>query len=171
VIISHTLTSTIPSGDRNYVTYEFVHDAGRVDRINKLVPSGFDTEADMVSMIPVLEQSAADAEVRDAVSRAEQYQTPDLVPSLYQPQPDYDRRVLGRCMMFVDVQAFYAALPMWQAMELRGGANANQRAAYLGITRIDYDLMAARWGDVQGIGFFLDDDKNNIWAELPDDFI
>ena len=169
-IISHAVTSTIPSGNRNYVTYEFVHDAGRVDRINKLVAQGFDTEADMLSMIPGLEASAADAEVSEAVSRAEAYQNPDQSAE-YQPQPAYDRRVLGRCMMFVDVQAFYAALPMWQAMELRGGANANQRASYLGITRDDYDLMAARWGDVQGIGFFLDDDKTNIWIDLPEDFI
>lgn len=170
MIISHSLLSSVPSGDRDYVKYEFVHDAGgRVDIIEKLVPQGFDTTADRISMIPALEQAAADEEIGDAISRAEAGQNPDLVPSLFQDQNDYDRRVLGRCMQFADVQAFYASLPMWQAMEARGGTNANQRAAYLEIPRVPYyNEMSARYGDVQGIAFFLDNDA--VWEDLPAEF-
>lgn len=61
-ISSHSLISTIPSGNRNYVTYQFTHDGGRIDRINKLVPSGHDTNADMLSMYDGIEQSASDGE-------------------------------------------------------------------------------------------------------------
>ena len=85
-------------------------------------------------------------------------------------QAAYDRRTLGRAMLLTDVQEFYSYLPLFQAMEARGGANANQRAAYLGVSTTNYDLMAKRFSDVQGIAFFLDDEKNQIWTELPPEF-
>jgi len=62
MITSHSLVSTVPSGNRNYVTYEFIHDGGRVDRVNKLVPSSHDTNADMLAMYDGIEQTASDAE-------------------------------------------------------------------------------------------------------------
>jgi hypothetical protein len=85
-------------------------------------------------------------------------------------QADYDRRALGRAMNLTDTHEFYSFLPLFQAMEGRGGANAIQRAAYLGVSIENYNLMATRFGDVQGIAFFLDNEKDQIWDTIPQEF-
>lgn len=85
-------------------------------------------------------------------------------------QADYDRRALGMAMLIEDVDEFYALLPLFKAMEIRGGANAIQRAIYLGVSNGNYTLIADRFGDVEGISFFLDNAKDQIWDELPEEF-
>lgn len=94
----------------------------------------------------------------------------DKVPAWNDTQAEYDRRSLGRAMLIDDVDDFYAYLPLFKAMESRGGANAGQRASYLGVLSTDYNLMANRFGDVEGVAFFLDDRKGQIWDELPPEF-
>jgi len=88
----------------------------------------------------------------------------------YQAQNDYDRRALGIAMTFTDVDEFYAVLPLFKGMEGRSGSNANQRAATLEVSRAGYDDMANRFNDVEGIAFFLDDHKDQIWEEIPPEF-
>jgi len=166
-ITSYQVISEFPNGDKLSVTYEFTHHTGRIDTVNRTVPAGTDHDAVMQSMIPGLEQQAADQEIGEAMEKANREENPDKVAE-YQPQADFDRRVLGRCTMLRDVHQFYATLPMWTAMEGRGGSNANQRASYLGITRELYDPMDDRYGEVQGIAFFLDNDST--WPELPEEF-
>ena len=83
-------------------------------------------------------------------------------------QADYDRRALGIAMTLSDVHEFYSYLPLFKAMELRGGANAAQRASYLGVSSVNYNLMANRFGDVEGISFFLDNAKGQIWSDERD---
>lgn len=90
--------------------------------------------------------------------------------SEYQTQADYDRRALGRAMLFTDVNEFWAVLPLFKAMELRGGSNVNARTAYLGVVKADYTAMASRFNDVEGIIFYLTDAKDMIWEELPPEF-
>ena len=94
----------------------------------------------------------------------------DIVPEWQDTQADYDRISLGRAMLLTDVDEFYSHLPLFKAMEVRGGANANQRAAYLGVSTANYNLMADRFGDVEGIAFFLDNAKGQIWDEIPEEF-
>ena len=88
----------------------------------------------------------------------------------YQDQPDYDRRALGKAMIGDDIEEFHATLPLFKAMESRGGANANQRATYLSVIRADYDLMANRYGDDEGVAFFIEDHKNQVWEVIPVEF-
>ena len=88
----------------------------------------------------------------------------------YQAQADLDRRTLGLLMLEDDPRVFLNGLEYFLAVDLRGGSNVNARANYLGITRADYDLIAARFGDVQGAAFFIDDDKTQIWESLPEVF-
>jgi len=85
----------------------------------------------------------------------------------YQTQADIDRRTLGRLMLEDDPRVFLNGLEYFIAVELRGGSNANARATYLGIPRAEYDLISKRFGDVQGAAFFINDDKGQIWEELP----
>lgn len=93
-----------------------------------------------------------------------------IVPEWQDTQADYDRISLGRAMLLTDVDEFYTYLPLFKAMEGRSGSNANQRAATLGVSRANYGLMADRFGDVQGVAFFLDNAKGQIWSELPEEF-
>lgn len=90
----------------------------------------------------------------------------NIVPEWNDAQADYDRRALGIAMTLTDVHEFYSYLPLFKAMELRGGANRNQRAAYLGVPVSEYTQMEDRFNDVEGIAFFLDNAKDQIWEEI-----
>jgi hypothetical protein len=88
----------------------------------------------------------------------------DIV-SQWSTQADYDRIALGKAMRLTNVHDFHATLPLFLAVETRGGANAIQRAAYLGVVIEKYNLMADRFGDDQGVAFFIDNAKAQIWDE------
>ena len=93
-----------------------------------------------------------------------------LTPDWADSEAEYYRRALGRAMTLQDVDDFYTYLPVFKEMEIRGGANANHRAAYLRITRALYDQITARFNDVEGIAFFLDNAKGQIWDKIPPEF-
>jgi len=121
-------------------------------------------------IVPVEDDgSAAGAKKLAQLADIEAGSGQDIVAQ-YQDQSDYDRRALGRAMTYTDVDEFYAVLPLFKSMETRSGSNANQRASTLGVTRTNYDLMADRFGDVEGIAFFLDNAKGQIWEEIPEEF-
>lgn len=110
----------------------------------------------------------ADSIDKNLIKR-EASQGTDIVP-VHQTQAEYDRRALGFLMTETDAHKFLAALPFWQAVESRGGANANARAAYLGVSRANYDLVNKRFGDVQGAASFLNNSKGQIWSDIPAEF-
>jgi len=120
-------------------------------------------------LIPQIELDHALNEADEAAALSMRRINPDKVPE-HQTQADFDRRVLGRIMLIDDAHAIYAAYPMFQAVEGRGGANANQRASYLGISSSEYGLIAVRFNNVPGVAWFLEDEKNQIWNELPEVF-
>ena len=163
-IVSHTVTTTPQSGTRVNAVYTFTDHVGVTVTVNKLVANAFDTDADALSMYAQIEQQQADSEIAEQVALAERWINPDKVP-VYQTQAEFDRRLLGRLMTEWDVHTFSAGLPFFQAVELRGGANANQRASYLGVTSTDYGLVDNRFGDSQGVQFFIDDEKGAVWDE------
>jgi hypothetical protein len=106
-------------------------------------------------------------EVSKAVSDCELDISPEKVPD-HLAQNDYDRRVLGQAMTFTDIHWFYAAYPLFTAMELRGGANAGQRAGYLGVDTTTYGQMEDRFNNVNGVAWFLTDEKAQTWPEVPE---
>jgi len=163
-IVSHTVTTTPQSSTRMNVVYTFTDHLGGTTVVNKLQPNGTDTNAEALAMYALIEAQLADREINEAVGVAERLENPDKVAD-HQSQADFDRRLCGRLMTLEDAHHFLAALPFWQAVEFRGGANANQRAAYLVVPRPEYDLVAGRFGDVQGAATFLNDDKGHIWRE------
>jgi hypothetical protein len=166
-IISHTIDTAPQSPTRVNLTIVFTDHLGDTFTIRKQVPTDFDSESWALSYYSILEEQAATGEVSESYENAENGVNPDKT-AIYQTQSEFDRRLLGRLMVTEDVNVFYAGLPFFQAVESRGGANANQRAIYLDVPRAEYDLVAARFGDVQGISFFLDDAKNAIWPDIPD---
>ena len=123
----------LQSDGTRIVTYTYTWDTGKVVTIGpKSVPGTFDANADMLAQVANLEAQAAQEEIDTQVNLAHppDYANPDKVPSEYQDQNDFDRRLLAAFMLEPNAHIFAAAYPFYQAMELRGGANANQRALY-----------------------------------------
>jgi hypothetical protein len=168
-IISHVVTTTPQSSTRLNAVYTFTDHVGETVVVNKLVANAFDTDADALSMYARIEVQQAEQEVSEQFSVAERWLNPDKVP-VYQTQPDFDRRLLGQLMTVEDVHVFSAGLPFFQAVESRGGANAGQRATYLGVILAEYDLVDGRFSDSQGVQFFIDDEKENRWEDIPEDW-
>lgn len=167
-IISQQIVEDSPqSNNRRRVQYAFTDHLGVVYTYGEIIVSDtFDADVDILSRVVGVEKDLADKEIYDAVSGVYIGISPEKVPE-HQSQAVYDRRVLGRMMLVEDAHAFYAAYPMFQAVELRGGANTNQRATYLGIPSATYALIANRFNNVSGISWFLSDEKNTIWDALP----
>ena len=149
--------------------YTFTDHIGGETIVHKVVANDFDTEADALSMYSQIEQQLADNEIAEAIGGTEQGVNPEKVPD-HQSQADYDRRVLGYMMTVEDAHSFLVAYPMFQAMEIRGGANAGQRATYLGVNGTEYGELDDRFGNVNGVSWFLADEKEQIWDSVPDDW-
>ena len=108
-------------------------------------------------------------EVGAGLSLAEQGLSPEITVK-HQPQADYDRRILGNMMLEINSHVFFAAYTFFQAVEGRGGSNANARASYLGIVKAVYDDIAARFSNVTGVAWILTDERNKVWTELTEVF-
>ena len=99
-----------------------------------------------------------------------EFNSSSTAPPEYQSQQSYDQKALSHAMLIVDVDDFHQFLPLFLDMTGRGGANANQRAEYMGTSRDTYDEIAGRFNDDQGVAFFLDNAKGMVWEELPPEF-
>lgn len=170
ILSSETIQSAIQAD--NTIKIRHIH----TDHIGKTYESGlkrvdlvFDIAADRAASAIDADTNTIEIELQGAIQSAEQGLPVDRVP-VYQSQPDFDRRLLGRFMLIADVHVFHNSLQFFLNIESRGGANASQRASYLGISTTDYGLIADRYGDSQGAAFFITDSKNQVWDELPQDF-
>ena len=172
-IVFHQLVSSIQDGEYRDVRYEFrdhLYPASAPVFKNKNIATGVDTETDMLAMIPALEERQSEVEVIKAIAAAETGISPDIVPD-YQPQADYDRRALGQFMTLANVHHFNEGRILFLAMESRGGANANQRATYLGITSITYSEIDDRFSDLAGAQTFINDNKLQRWDDIPEEML
>jgi hypothetical protein len=86
---------------------------------------------------------------------------PDRV-AVHNTQAEFDLELLKLFMADPDVHTFDASVEFFEAVEARGGSNANQRALYLGIPRTDpgdgtpwYDAITARYGEAQGARIYV----------------
>lgn len=162
MIISHTVTWTPQSATRINVVFTFFDNVGGSTVVTKLLQATVDLEVMALSMYPIIEQQLADVEIAIAIGLAESEQNPDKVAQ-HQDQNDFDRRLLAQLMTISNVHTFYAGYAFFQAMEVRGGANKPQRAAYLEVPQEEYDLVDKRFNDVKGIEFFILDEKGRVW--------
>jgi hypothetical protein len=169
-IVSHELVYSSPNGTRLDVQYKFVDHLGNEILVNSLVPAGTDLTDDRIARIAGIEANQATDEVSSAVHHAQFGISPDIVPD-YQTQADYDRRALGQFMTLADVNHFNEGRVLFLAMEARGGANANARAGYLGITRGTYNEIDARFSDLAGSQTFINDNKNQRWEDIPEEML
>jgi hypothetical protein len=147
------------------VTYTFTDHVGGKTILRVLRANGFDTEAEALGMYAGIEAQQASAEVSAAFSVAAQGSNPDRV-AVYQEQADFDRRLLGLVMTLDNANTFLGAIDFFQAMEIRGGANAAQRATYLGVILDDYQLTETRFNQIMGTATVLEADQLRVWEEL-----
>jgi hypothetical protein len=169
-IVSHELVYTQPNGVRFDVRYKFTFHTGEDVFINKTVEAGFDTDADMLAMIPGIEEDAARKEVITAIGHATDGGNVDITPT-HQSQADFDRRVLGEAMKEPDLITFWNTYnSFWGPVQIRGGNNKPQRAAYLGVDTQTYDEIDKRFNDMAGITTLITDEKGRVWDELPDGY-
>jgi hypothetical protein len=167
-IESHIVTPGSVSGSRQNFTYDFYFGGEVVYSVRKLLPIGFDTDSDALSMYDQVWESLQGQEMGEAYEKAENRQNPDLVPSVYNPQVDFDRKLLGYVMTIEDPHKLNACLPFWQAVQPRNGNNRAQRIANLGVPDTEYDEVAARFNDYFGVATFLSNDLSAIWPEVKE---
>ncbi|MCP3672731.1 MAG: hypothetical protein GY814_20375 [Gammaproteobacteria bacterium] len=88
----------------------------------------------------------------------------------YQSQADYDRRALGRAMLLTDINDFFDTIPLWDAVDVRGGSSPGQKAAYLGVSKPDVISIGKRYRECKSNSGFINDRKGYVWDEMPPEF-
>jgi len=170
MITSHEIVYAVPNGTRIEVRYRFIDDGGSDYVMDRRVLQGTDLDAYAVSIYTAIDDTLARREVSQSMALVRNEQPPTDTAE-FQPQADYDRRVLGRCMTLDDASQFFAAYPFFQAVELRGGANDAARAAYLGVPTSEWQAIATRFNNVNGVSWFLTDEKEQTWDKLPGEYL
>ena len=167
-IINRTIISDETVTDRIiFVDYE-IH-TGEVLRKRLTILPADDAMTKAIEYDPVVLKEMEQREVSNGVYLAEIGLSPDITVE-HQLQNDYDRRVLGRLMTDINAHTIGNAYSFFQSVELRGGANAGQRSAYLEITVEDYAMIDDRFSNVNGVSWFLTDEKNMVWDILPETY-
>ena len=165
-VISHSLTKTESYGSNGVskaYTYTYVLTAGDPYIHKFICRNGIDHATVALNYEAVVETYLIENELARAFNDAEAGLDPDRVP-VYQTQAEFDKALLFQMMYVENVHTFHASLPFFKAMELRSGANAGQRATTLGVTTQEYTDIANRYGDDEGVAFFLDNIKDQIWV-------
>ena len=173
-IISHqTIADSYAQADgRRYIRHEFTDHLGDVHTRGARRIDGAWTEteysAERATTQPTVEFDLAILEVQQQIEVSVYGGNPDKVAD-HQAQADFDRRFLGQSML-LDAQPFFNCKPVFDRVQTVG-ANAAQRAAYLGVTSTEYGLINTRYGNVAGVGWFLNDEKDQQWTEINEAFI
>lgn len=175
IVSSETIADAHTQIDgRRYITHYFTNHLGGVSKRGPKKIAGTDTEteyaAERTALEPQILEQLANKEIQQALSNIEFDQNYDNTNPQHQTQAEFDRRVLAQLMTIIDVHHFRNGLNFFQQIESRGGANANQRATYLGVSTVNYNLIADRYGDIQGAMFFIDNEKGQVWQEVPEEF-
>lgn len=170
IIVSHEIVWGSITGNRQNVTYKYTSYIQYEPTLDtaKLVPIGFDAEADALSLYPQKEDQLANQEMSAAYAKVDRLENPDKDPTEYNTQEDFDRQLLGYCMTVEDPHKLNACLPFWQAVQPRNGANASQRAANLGVPLAEYQECEDRFDSYFGVQTFLADDLAAIWPEVKE---
>lgn len=154
----------LPEGQREVHEYH-ISSSGKSRRFIYTADIGTDPALLMNNRVSQVEFDLAEEEVNTAIDELYKGNSPDKVAE-EQSQADFDRRVLGRIMGIADAHLVLLAYPFFLAVQTRGGANNSQRATYLGVPSDEYNLVDSRFSNVNGISWFLTDEKNQIWNKV-----
>ena len=163
IVSSEVINKGIQANGNTFIQYKLTDNLGKVYIIpTRSMHPSFDVDADLLRKIASTDEELIQSELSPE----------DKVPVYNETQADYYRRALGQAMLLSDIDDVLAYIPLFQAMENHpnSGKNAGQRANYLGVIKADYDLMAVRFGSLQGIAGGVATDKTKIWSELPEEW-
>jgi len=164
--------STLLANNMRDIRHIFVDHLGIVLEENwKTVPDSLDFDADRVSEISGIEKWLAENEIGIALQDAENSLPIDRIPN-HQTQAEFDRRLLGYSMIVENIHTFRNLYQFYLDFQNHSGAgnNAGQRAAYLGISVGDYDLIQNKFDPMAGVLVMLDTQKSLRWNELPEGY-
>jgi len=163
-IVSSEIKKTVAKHNGNRAIYEQHTDHLGVVHPHRYQcpPVGEFDEVAALAANALLEEAALPTD--EALADAGRYKTgsAERAPD-HQLQADYDRRVLRELMQEEDALAFANALTFFRSFEIRGGANAAQRASYLGVPKSEYDLVATRYNQITGVENVLNEDAARVW--------
>ena len=90
-IQSHTLLSDTPNGNRRDVLYQFTDQLSKTYEYAKLVPTGFDTNADMLSMYADLDTGLDEGEINQQIEDVEN--GIDVLPVVKNPKHSTSKKI------------------------------------------------------------------------------
>ena len=165
-VVSHSLVEVTPygiNGVSNNNIYEYLlSDSSTIER-NYVCAIATDVDVIAANAIPEIESGLITGEQIASYRVGEAEGDPNTIVPVFQSYAEFDLAVLTMFMKTGDVHIFHASLTLFKAMETRGGANAIQRAIYLGIDNITYGQIADRYGDSEGAAFFITNVKDQVW--------
>lgn len=119
-----------------------------------------DHDALLLANAARIESRLPDKEVVEEVERAKKGKQQS---AQHQTQAELDKRAIVELMQIEDSLEFSTTLQWFRDFEVRAGANANARATYLGVPKPEYDLVAARYNQIQGLVDGLKADAARAW--------
>jgi len=124
------------------------------------VPEANDDAATLAAWVVDLD---ADLPNLEAQAESQRAQNSLGLTAEHQTQAELDKATISLLMQIQDSLEFSQTLQWFRDFEVRAGANTNARAAYLGVARADYGLVATRYNQITGIATGLANDAARVW--------
>ena len=154
------VSSQITGRNNKAVFMEAIDHIGETWKRRTEVPIGNDDNQTLTDWVVFLDGELANHETDAEAYRAKNNESN---PAQYQTQPDLDRKTLAELMQIADALEFSTSLQWFRDFEVRAGANTNARAAYLGVPKAEYDLVATRYNQITGLVSGLNADAARVW--------
>ncbi len=146
--------------------FEFTDSTGTVHE--RRVRLRNQTQAEfMADQTPVIDRTLWEGEIAQALRKAREGENPDKVPPDHQTQAEFDRRLLAELMQNRDIRTLHSAVPFWEAHQSRSGNNNNARSQTLGVPFAEYQDVADRMGDMQGVVGGVNNVFSKTWGDIP----
>ncbi len=160
-IVSSQITGQInkPGGRRKLLMQATDH-TGKIWERRPNAPADNDDDATLAAWVVELGADLPNLEAQAEAYRAKNGRQQD---AQHQPQADLDRKTINELMQIENSLEFAGSLQWFRDFETRAGANTNARANYLGVPKVEYDLVATRYNQITGVKDTLEADAARIW--------
>jgi hypothetical protein len=174
-VTGHTVREdNLQVGGRRYVRYFFQFDTGEeIQRGPKLVPDGFDTAADAVSLIPTIEADMVDIEdTRLQLEFDDGLRTDFLTVEPVHPSTDtvadrrrrFHRKFVRWAYKHSDLKEVRRLLyALWYWLKFDSGYNNAEIRTYLNVTNTQLTAFDTRMQAIHDNLAFIDADAEEEW--------
>ena len=162
-VVTSEITGQIDKANGRKLLMRAVDQTGKVWERRPNVPDANDDAATLAAWVVGLDADLPNLEAQAESQSARNKAT--VTPAAHQTVPELDKATISLLMQIDDSIEFSNTLPWFRTFEIRGGANNNARATYLGVTSGDYTLVADRFNQITGVKSGLDADALRVWGE------